>query len=156
MAAERSSEEGKGVVRVKAARAHRSQWKQFCEVATRWIDNDIYGHINNVVYYSLFDTAIAHWLIDRGLFDPVSSEVIYLVVDSGCSYFESVSHPAILEIGIRADRIGRTSVTYSIGVFRKGSELAVARGHFVHVAVLRDNRTAVPLPSDLRSALSNL
>lgn len=141
---------------MKAERPHRRHWKQFSEVATRWIDNDIYGHVNNVVYYSLFDTAVAHWLIERGLFDPVNAEVIYLVVNSGCSYFESVSHPAVLEIGIRAERIGRTSVTYSIGVFRKGSELAVARGHFVHVSVDRDTNTPSPLSAELRAALITL
>lgn len=141
---------------MKVERPHRSSWKHFTEIATRWIDNDIYGHINNVVYYSLFDTAVAQWLIDRGLFDPVDADVIYLVVDSGCTYFESVSHPAVLEVGIKADRVGRTSVTYSIGVFCRGSALAVALGRFVHVAVARNSRTAVPLSTELRKALVDL
>lgn len=120
MAAGRCFDCRAGIEGVKVEHPHRSNWRHFTEIATRWIDDDIYGHINNVVYYSFFDTTVAQWLIDQGLFDPIDAEVIYLVVDSGCTYFESVSHPAILEVGIKADRIGRTSVTYSIGVFCRG------------------------------------
>lgn len=141
---------------MKPERPIRSDWRHFSAIETRWIDNDIYGHINNVVYYAMFDTAVADWLMSRGLFDPLTSQMIYLVVDSGCTYFESVSHPAVLEIGLKAGRVGRTSVTYSIGVFRRESNLALACGHFVHVAVDRGTKTPVSLSAELQAALLTL
>lgn len=141
---------------MKPERPVRSDWNHFTAIETRWIDNDIYGHVNNVVYYTFFDTAVAHWMIGRDLFDPLTSQVIYLVVDSGCTYYESVSHPAVLEIGLKAARIGRTSIKYSIGVFREESNLAIALGHFVHVAVARDSKKPVPLSAEFRAALLTL
>lgn len=137
----------------KRKRQARDNWKCFTELKTRWIDNDIYGHVNNVIYYSYFDTAVANWLIESELFDPVSSPSIFLVVESSCTYYEPISHPEILEIGLRAIHVGRSSVHYSIGVFKKGSSLPVVQGHFVHVAVDRIRRSAVPLTDALRDAL---
>lgn len=134
----------------------RSEWRHFIEIQTRWGDNDIYGHVNNTVYYSWFDTAVNHWLISKGVLDLERSPVVSLVAETSCSYFESVAFPEPIDVGLRADRIGRTSVTYGLGAFRKPSGLAAAVGRFVHVAVDRATRRPVPLPDDLRLALQEL
>lgn len=140
----------------KPRRPSRAEWRHFLDVQTRWEDNDVYGHVNNTVYYSWFDTAVNCWLIRNGLLDPERSPVVSLVVETGCSYFESVAYPEPVDIGLRADRIGNSSVTYGLGVFRKGGELAAAAGHFVHVSVDRQTRRPVPLPEKLRRALQEL
>jgi acyl-CoA thioester hydrolase len=135
---------------------HRSEWRHFLEIQTRWEDNDVYGHVNNAVYYSWFDTAVNNWLIHKGLLDLERSPVVSLVAETGCSYFESVTYPEPIDIGLRADRIGTSSVTYGLGVFRKGSDLSAAVGRFVHVSVDRETRRPVPLPEALRLALREL
>ena len=140
----------------KPRRQLRSEWRHFLEIQTRWEDNDVYGHVNNAVYYSWFDTAVNNWLIHKGLLDLERSPVVSLVVETGCSYFESVTYPEPIDIGLRADRIGTSSVTYGLGVFRKGSDLAAALGRFVHVSVDRETRRPVPLPEALRLALREL
>jgi len=140
----------------KPRRQLRSEWRHFLEIQTRWEDNDVYGHVNNAVYYSWFDTAVNNWLIHKGLLDLERSPVVSLVVETGCSYFESVTYPEPIDIGLRADRIGTSSVTYSLGVFRKGSDLAAAVGRFVHVSVDRETRRPVPMPEALRLALREL
>ena len=140
----------------KPRRQLRSEWRHFLEIQTRWEDNDVYGHVNNAVYYSWFDTAVNNWLIHKGLLDLERSPVVSLVVETGCSYFESVTYPEPIDIGLRADRIGTSSVTYGLGVFRKGSDLAAALGRFVHVSVDRETRRPVPMPEALRLALREL
>jgi acyl-CoA thioester hydrolase len=137
-------------------RLTRSAFRHFRPIATRWMDNDAYGHVNNVHYYSYFDTAVAGWLIERGGLRIDESPVIGLVVETGCTYFESVAFPDALEAGIVVAHLGRSSVRYRIGIFRAGAEQAAAQGHFVHVYVDRATQRPVELPGELRAALSEL
>lgn len=125
-------------------------------VATRWIDNDVYGHVNNAAYYSFFDTAVNRFLISRGVLDIAEGEVIGLVVETGCRYFRPLAFPADLEIGLRVDHVGRTSVRYGLGVFSGEDLEAAAEGHFVHVYVDRESRRPVVLPEALRAAVAAL
>jgi acyl-CoA thioester hydrolase len=138
------------------ARLIRANFSHFRPIATRWADNDVYGHVNNVIYYNWFDTAVNGWLIDQGLLDPVTSPVIALVVETGCAYFESVSFPETVEIGLGVERLGRSSVTYRLGVFRAGSDAAAAQGRFTHVHVDRHSRRPVPIPEQARLAMAAL
>ena len=140
----------------KPKRQPRSAWRHFVEIQTRWEDNDVYGHVNNTVYYSWFDTAVNLWLIRKGLLDLEHSPVVSLVVETGCSYFESVTYPEAIDLGVRADKVGTSSVTYGLGVFRKGADETAAVGRFVHVAVDRETRRPVPLPPALRLALQEI
>jgi acyl-CoA thioester hydrolase len=134
----------------------RADFRHFMPIGTRWMDNDVYGHVNNVVYYSYFDTAVNGYLIARGALDIERSEVIGLVVETGCRYFASVAFPDELEAGIRVVHLGNTSVRYEVGIFRKGEEDAAAAGHFVHVYVDRATRRPTPLPGPLRAALERI
>lgn len=134
----------------------RADYRQFSTITTRWMDNDVYGHINNVQYYSYFDTAVNRFLIDRGVLDIHDGSVIGLVVETHCNYFSGAAYPQDIEAGIRAVEPGRSSVRYEVGLFVEGREEAIAQGHFVHVYVDRENRTPVQLPADLREALSTL
>ncbi len=138
------------------ARLSRSAFKLFRPIATRWMDNDVYGHVNNVHYYSYFDSAVNAWLIEEGLLDIATSPVIGLVVETGCTYFESVAFPERLEAGIAVAHLGRSSVRYVIGIFKEGAELAAAQGHFVHVHVERATQRPVDIPSRTREALRAL
>jgi len=138
------------------ARLSRSTFKLFRPIATRWMDNDAYGHVNNVHYYSYFDSAVNAWLVEEGLLDIERSPVIGLVVESGCTYFESIAFPEKLEAGIAVAHLGRSSVRYLIGIFKEGAELAAAQGHFVHVHVDRATQRPVDLPARTREALSRL
>jgi acyl-CoA thioester hydrolase len=124
-------------------------------ISTRWSDNDVYGHINNVVYYSYFDTAANLVLIGAGL-DIARSPVIGLVVESQCHYHAPLAYPVALVAGVRVDQLGTRAVTYGIAIAAAGDELAAAHGHFVHVFVDRQTRAAVPIPEPLRSALERL
>ena len=137
-------------------RLARSAFRLFRPVATRWLDNDAYGHVNNVHYYSYFDSAVNGWLIEQGLLDFRESPVIGLVVETGCTYFESVAFPDALEAGIAVSRLGRSSVRYEIGIFKAGAEHAAAQGHFVHVHVDRATQRPVEIPAAIRAALSAL
>lgn len=137
-------------------RLARSAFRLFRPIATRWMDNDAYGHVNNVQYYSYFDTAVNGWLMEQGLLDFRTSPVIGLVVETGCTYFESVSFPEALEAGIAVSRLGRSSVRYEIGIFRAGGERAVAQGCFVHVYVDRATQRPVGIPDAIRAALDAL
>lgn len=137
-------------------RLARSAFRLFRPIATRWMDNDAYGHVNNVQYYSYFDTAVNGWLMEQGLLDFRTSPVIGLVVETGCTYFESVSFPEALEAGIAVSRLGRSSVRYEIGIFRAGGERAVAQGYFVHVYVDRATQRPVGIPDAIRAALDAL
>jgi acyl-CoA thioester hydrolase len=132
---------------------HRAAYKAFREITTRWMDNDVYGHVNNVVYYSYFDTAVNQYLIDVGYLDLSSSKVIGLVVETQCSYLNSIVFPDRVTAGIRVGKIGTSSVCYEIGLFRNSDETASAQGYFTHVYVDRVGKRPVPLPEALRHAL---
>jgi acyl-CoA thioester hydrolase len=124
----------------------RGDFSHFETIETRWADNDMYGHINNIAYYGYFDSAINRMMIQNGAFHPLQSEAIGLVVQTGCHYFSPTSFPDILEIGVATERVGRSSVRYRLGVFRQGDDRASALGHFVHVYVDRKERRPVPIP----------
>jgi acyl-CoA thioester hydrolase len=134
----------------------RDEFPHFLSLSTRWMDNDAYGHVNNVAYYSFFDTAVNRYLIDQGFLDVQEGRVIGLVVETACSFFRPLSFPDDLDIGIRVDHLGTSSVRYSLGVFRRGDADAAAGGYFVHVYVDRTSRTPVSLPEPLRVALNSL
>ena len=124
----------------------RDAYKVWREVATRWADNDAYGHVNNVVYYSFFDTAVNQWLIEQRLLDITSGDPIGLVVETGCRYARSLTYPEPVEIGLAVEDLGRTSVRYRIGIFGKGQKEAAAEGHFVDGYGGRASRRPVELP----------
>ena len=122
-------------------------------ITSRWMDNDAYGHVNNVVYYSYFDTVVNAYLLARGALEIGVSPVIGLVVETGCRYFSPLTYPETITAGLRVAHVGRSSVRYEIAVFAQGAETAAAQGHFVHVYVHRDTRRPVELPASLRAAL---
>jgi acyl-CoA thioester hydrolase len=134
----------------------REAFPQLHAIATRWDDNDVYGHVNNVRFYGFFDTAINDWLVREGGLDIHGGGVIGLCAESHCAYHAPVAFPDALEVGLRAGRIGRTSVRYELAVFRAGEPDAVADGWFVHVFVDRATRRPVELPAQLRGALERL
>ncbi|WP_240334396.1 acyl-CoA thioesterase [Sphingobium estronivorans] len=140
----------------RAIRGRRDSYVQWRSITTRWKDNDVYGHVNNVEYYSYFDTAVNAMLIERGLLDPQSSPVIGLVVETGCRYFAPVSFPETIDAGVRVAKLGSSSVRYEIGLFKASEDEAVAEGHFVHVYVDRAQRRPTPLPEELRACLATL
>lgn len=135
---------------------HRAAYAAYREITTRWMDNDAYGHVNNVVYYSYFDTAVNQHLIEAGCLDIASSPVVGLVVESRCQYFSSIAFPDRVVAGVRVARLGTSSVRYEIGLFRNEADTASAQGQFVHVYVDRDTNRPVPLPDDVRRALEPL
>ncbi|MEI6486438.1 MAG: thioesterase family protein [Sphingomonadales bacterium] len=122
-------------------------------IPTRWMDNDAYGHVNNVVYYSWFDTAVNAWLIETGLLDIHGGNPIGLVVETGCQYHRSVAFPETVEAGIRIAKLGNSSVRWEVGLFTAGHDTPAATGHFVHVYVDRDSRRPMALPPAWRAAL---
>ena len=132
----------------------RDRYPHFAAVPTRWMDNDVYGHVNNVVYYAYFDTVINRFLIERGGLDIARGPVIGVCAESQCTYERSASFPDELEAGLRVSKIGTSSVTYEVGIFR-GEQLC-ASGRFVHVFVDRTTRKPAPIPSELRAALETL
>ena len=134
----------------------RSDYLRFLDVQTRWSDNDAYGHVNNVVYYSYFDSVVNRYLISNGGLDLEKSDVIGLCVDSACSYFSPVAYPQALEAGLRVGHLGRSSVRYELGIFVAGADQPSAEGHFVHVFVDRASRKSVELPGAVRNALEKL
>lgn len=134
----------------------RSAYKVFRPITTRWMDNDAYGHVNNVVYYSWFDTAVNAHLIEQGVLDIHQGQTIGLVIETQCNYFAPLAFPQTVEAGIRVARLGASSVRYEVGLFAQGAPLAAAQGHFIHVYVDRQTRRPVPLPSALRSVLETL
>ncbi|RRJ83323.1 acyl-CoA thioesterase [Aestuariirhabdus litorea] len=141
---------------MKSDRPSHEDFPHFQTLNTRWMDNDLYGHINNVTYYAYFDTVVNRYLIDAGGLDIHSGPVIAYVVSSGCDYFRSAAYPQVLEIGLRVTKLGNSSVTYSLGVFAQGEEALLACGQFVHVFVDRARETPVPIPATLRAALEPL
>jgi len=134
----------------------RSLYPHFSRIDTRWSDNDVYGHLNNVVYYSYFDTVVNRWLIQAGALDIHAGHVIGLVVETQCHYFAPLAFPQTLDAGLRVAHLGRSSVRYEIGLFAAGDEHCAAAGHFVHVYVDRESRKPVPLPAPVRAALEPL
>ena len=131
-------------------------YRYFLPITTRWMDNDVYGHINNVTYYSYFDTVANHFLITEGGLDIHHSPVIALVVESHCSYRAPVAYPDRLRAGLRVDKLGNRSVTYGVAIFTDTDTEAVAHGQFVHVFVDRETRRAVAIPAQVRAALETL
>ena len=130
----------------------RQSYKVWREIGTRWSDNDAYGHVNNVVYYSWFDTAVNAWLIEQGLLDVAGGDPIGLVVETGCRYARPLAYPEPVDVGLAVESIGTSSVRYRLGVFARTSDEAAAEGHFVHVYVGRESRRPVPLPAPWREA----
>jgi acyl-CoA thioester hydrolase len=135
----------------------RSAFKVFRRIDTRWMDNDVYGHVNNVIYYSWFDTAVNAHLIEQGALDIHHGETIGLVIETHCNYFAPLAFPQTIEAGIRVAKLGSSSVRYEIGLFAQGEGLCAARGHFVHVYVDKENRRPVKaLPLKLKTVLETL
>ncbi|MEB3866023.1 acyl-CoA thioesterase [Acinetobacter sp. IK31] len=131
----------------------RDQFKFFLDIQTRWADNDIYGHVNNVTYYSYFDTAANALLIQKTGFDIHQSQSIGLVVDSACSFLQELSFPEIIQVGVAIGKIGNTSLRYELAIFKQGQQQASAQGHFVHVFVDRETRKTVPISESTRNIL---
>jgi acyl-CoA thioester hydrolase len=136
--------------------APRAAFPHFLPIPTRWMDNDVYGHVNNVVYYSYFDTAVNQFLIERGVLDIHAGEVVGFVVDSGCAYFSSISFPDVVHAGIRVAKLGNSSVRYEIALYRNDDAEPCAAGHFVHVYVERCSKRPAPIPAAVRAVLVGL
>ncbi|MDB5962814.1 MAG: thioesterase [Massilia sp.] len=136
--------------------AARADFPHFLAVPTRWMDNDAYQHVNNVVYYSYFDTAVNQFLISRGVLNIHADRVVGLVVENACSYFSSISFPDIVHAGIRVSKIGNSSVRYELALFRNDEQKPAAAGHFVHVYVDRDSNRSVPVPEAVRALLATI
>jgi acyl-CoA thioester hydrolase len=136
--------------------ATRADFPHFLAIPTRWMDNDVYGHVNNVVYYSYFDTVINEYLIREGGLDIGDSAVVGVCAESHCEFRQSFAFPDLVEAGLRVGHLGRRAVRYEIGLFRDGVETAAAQGHFVHVFVERASMTPVAIPDSMRSALEKL
>jgi acyl-CoA thioester hydrolase len=135
---------------------NRAGYAAFHSIGTRWLDNDVYGHVNNIVYYGWFDTAVNALLIRSGLLDPANGALIGLVVETGCRYHRSISFPQDVEIGMRIARLGTSSIKWEVAVFTADQTSPAAEGHFVHVYVDRATRRPTPLPDNWRAALAPL
>ncbi|WP_397587508.1 acyl-CoA thioesterase [Sandarakinorhabdus limnophila] len=131
----------------------RSDYRVHRLIPTRWMDNDAYGHVNNVIYYSWFDTAVNAWLIEQSLLDIHHGNPIGLVVETGCRYNRPVAFPEAVEAGLRIAKLGNSSVRWEVGLFTAGHETPAAEGHFVHVYVDRETRRPAPLPDAWRQVL---
>ena len=131
----------------------RNHYRYFSDITTRWMDNDIYGHVNNVAYYSYFDTVANKFLIEEGGLNIQDAEIVGFVVASNCQYLSPISYPEKIEVGLRANRIGGSSVEYGLAVFRAGQTTAIAYGSFTHVFVNRLSNQSCPIPAAIRSAL---
>ena len=147
---------GEGYVTTREAPQIRSGYRHFQRITTRWMDNDAYGHINNVVYYSFFDSVVNRYLIEAGVLDIEHSPVIGLVVETHCNYFAPLAFPQMVDAGLRVVHLGASSVRYDIGLFAAGEASAAACGHFVHVYVDRATRRPAPLPPALVQTLQGL
>lgn len=134
----------------------RSDYRHFQAITTRWHDNDLYGHVNNVTYYSYFDSAVNTYLIEVGGLDIHNGEVVGFVVSSACDYFASIAFPEAIEVGLRVGKLGNSSVQYELAVFKAGENEACAAGRFVHVFVDRASNRPVSIPERLRTALAAL
>ncbi|HKO97456.1 MAG TPA: thioesterase family protein [Pyrinomonadaceae bacterium] len=134
----------------------RSEYKHFSTQGTRWMDNDVYGHINNALYYGFFDTAINQYLIAEGGLDINAGEVIAFTVESQCQYLAPLAFPEVLEVGLRVGKLGNSSVRYELAIFKQGEPHAAAAGYFVHVFVARETQRPVSMPERIRRALERL
>jgi acyl-CoA thioester hydrolase len=134
----------------------RSEFKAWRELGTRWADNDVYGHVNNTVYYEWFDTAVNGWLIDQAMLDIENGNPIGLVVETRCSYFAPLAFPQPVEAGLAVSHLGQSSIRYRIGIFAKDAPTAAAQGEFVHVVVDRATRRPEPIPDDWRQKLQTI
>jgi acyl-CoA thioester hydrolase len=134
----------------------RNAYRHFHDITTRWMDNDAYGHVNNVVYYSYFDTVVNAYLIGTGALDVMKSPVIGLVAETHCNFFSALAFPDNVHAGLRVGHLGSSSARYEIGLFRNDEDIAAAQGHFVHVYVDRASGKPVPLPEKLQAALKPL
>ena len=142
----------------------RSAYFQFQRIPTRWADNDVYGHVNNVMYYAWFDTAVNNYLIEQGALDIHQGSTIGLVIETHCNYFAPVSFPESVEIGIRVGKLGKSSVRYELGVFTADADaetkgqytVCAAKGHFIHVYVDKASRRPVQLPLNLQAVLEKI
>lgn len=134
----------------------RRDYKHFLAIDTRWMDNDVYGHVNNVVYYSFFDTAVNRYLIEEGVLDIREGETIGFVVETSCTFEKPISFPDRVTAGIRVARLGTSSVRYEIGIFRNEDDESSAHGHFVHVYVDRAAERSRPIPERMRAALEKI
>lgn len=134
----------------------RDAYRVWRDITTRWADNDAYGHVNNVVYYSFFDTAVNQWLIEQGLLDIANGDPIGLVVETGCRYARPLTYPEPVEIGLAVETLGTSSVRYRLGIFAKGSAEPAAEGHFTHVYVARATRRPVALPPPWRERFETI
>ncbi|WP_180007898.1 MULTISPECIES: thioesterase family protein [unclassified Acinetobacter] len=132
----------------------RQNYRFLFPIQTRWADNDMYGHVNNVTYYSYFDTAANALLIQHAGFDLRNTPIIGLVVDSACSFLQELSYPEIIEVGVSIEKIGNSSLRYDLAIFKQGQNEAAAQGHFVHVFVDRQTRKSTSIPDDMRYALT--
>lgn len=134
----------------------RGHYRVFRDITTRWMDNDVYGHVNNAIYYSWFDTAVNAHLIEQAALDIERGPVIGLVVETQCNYFAPLAFPQTVQAGVRLAQLAHSSVRYEVGLFAQGSPSAAACGHFVHVYVDRETRRPVPLPVNLKRILETL
>ena len=134
----------------------RDGYPYVLEIPTRWADNDVYGHVNNATYYGYFDTAVNRHLTDHGVLLPAETPVIGVVVETGCRFHQSLSFPDTIEAALRVTKIGNSSVTYELALFRKGDPEPAATGHFVHVYVDRATRRPAPIPPAVRAELEKL
>jgi acyl-CoA thioester hydrolase len=134
----------------------RAHYRAFSTLTTRWIDNDIYGHMNNAVHYQLFDTAVNGHLLEQGVLDLKLGKTVFLVVETGCQYFKELAFPDIITAGIKVSKLGTSSVTYAVGLFSGKENFAAAQGHFVHVNVNRRTRRPSEISSETIKYLNSL
>ena len=134
----------------------RDHYRHFLTIPTRWMDNDVYGHVNNVVYYSFFDTVVNKFLIEQGQLDYSKGKVVGLVVETKCQYFAPIAFPDVVVAGIRVAHIGTSSVRYEIGLFKNDEGNPAAEGYFVHVYVTRSGNKPTPLSTQMRSVLAKI
>jgi acyl-CoA thioester hydrolase len=134
----------------------RTDFVAFEDVQSRWMDNDAYGHINNAVYYSFFDTAVNRYLIEHNVLDVLKSEIIGLVIETQCKYFSPIVFPDLIHVGMKVTHLGTSSVKYEVAIFKNDDDIASALGHFVHVYVDRKSNKSTPIPQNVRTVLQGL
>ena len=134
----------------------RTEYPHFLALATRWMDNDIYGHVNNALYYAFFDTTINEYLIAEGGLDITASAVVAFAAESQCQYLRPLAFPGVIDVGLRVGKLGNSSVRYELAIFKQGETYAAASGYFVHVFVDRETQRPVPMPKPIRMALERL
>lgn len=134
----------------------RADYPHFTSLPTRWMDNDVYGHVNNALYYAFFDTAINEYLIAEGGLDITAGAVVAFAAESQCQYLRPLAFPGVIEIGLRVGKLGNSSARYELALFKQGEAFASAAGYFVHVFVNRDRQKPVPMPTTIRAALERL